>query len=61
MKYECSYCNGGTCHPCSTTHRALTEEEQIQMGLDESWIRLSVGLEDAGDLERDLLQALNAL
>lgn len=49
------------CHPCSTTHRALTEEEQIQMGLDESWIRLSVGLEDAGDLERDLLQALNAL
>lgn len=49
------------CHPCSTTHRALTEEEQIQMGLDESWIRLSVGLEDASDLERDLLQALNAL
>lgn len=49
------------CHPCSTTHRALSEEEQVQMGLDESWIRLSVGLEDAGDLERDLLQALSAL
>jgi len=49
------------CHPCSTTHRALTEEEQMQMGLDESWIRLSVGLEDAGDLSADLIQALNAL
>lgn len=49
------------CHPCSTTHRALTEEEQAEMGLDESWIRLSVGLEDAGDVTADLVQALNAL
>ena len=49
------------CHPCSTTHRALSEEEQAEMGLDESWIRLSVGLEDAGDLEKDLLSALSAL
>ena len=49
------------CHPCSTTHRALSEEEQAEMGLDESWIRLSVGLEDAGDLSADLLQALSAL
>lgn len=49
------------CHPCSTTHRALNEEEQAEMGLDESWIRLSVGLEDANDLEMDLLRALSAL
>lgn len=49
------------CHPCSTTHRALSEEEQAEMGLDESWIRLSVGLEDAGDLTADLVSALNAL
>jgi O-succinylhomoserine sulfhydrylase len=49
------------CHPCSTTHRALTEEEQEQMGLDESWIRLSVGLEATSDLEADLVQALNLL
>lgn len=49
------------CHPCSTTHRALTEAEQAEMGLDESWIRLSVGLEDAGDLEKDLLRAFSAL
>jgi len=49
------------CHPASTTHRALSAEEQAEMGLDESWLRLSVGLEDAGDLEADLIQALDAL
>ncbi|MEL7541275.1 MAG: O-succinylhomoserine sulfhydrylase [Pseudomonadota bacterium] len=49
------------CHPCSTTHRALSEDEQAEMGLDESWIRLSVGLEDAGDVTNDLVTALNAL
>ena len=49
------------CHPCSTTHRALPEEEQAEMGLDESWIRLSVGLEDAGDVTADLVNALNAI
>ena len=49
------------CHPASTTHRALSAEEQAEMGLDESWIRLSVGLEDTGDLEADLMQALSAM
>ncbi|MEM9842060.1 MAG: O-succinylhomoserine sulfhydrylase [Pseudomonadota bacterium] len=49
------------CHPSSTTHRALSEDEQTEMGLDESWIRLSVGLEDVEDLKRDLAQALNGL
>ena len=49
------------CHPCSTTHRALTEEEQAEMGLDESWIRFSVGLEDVNDLTKDVLAALSTL
>lgn len=49
------------CHPSSTTHRALTEDQQKEMGLDPSWLRLSVGLEDVIDLEADLLNALNAL
>lgn len=48
------------CHPCTTTHRALSEEEQASMGLDASWVRFSVGLEDAGDLEDDVRAALNA-
>jgi len=47
------------CHPSTTTHRALSDEEQASMGLDRSWIRFSVGLEDADDLESDLIQALN--
>ena len=46
-------------HPATTTHRSLTPEEQAQMGLDDSWVRLSVGLEDAEDLSDDLLNALD--
>ncbi len=49
------------CHPSTTTHRALSAEEQAEMGLDESWVRLSVGLEDASDLVDDLNQALSAV
>ncbi len=49
------------CHPASTTHRALTEADRTAMGLDESWIRLSVGLEDVEDLSEDLLAALDAV
>lgn len=49
------------CHPATTTHRALTVEQRAEMGLDESWVRLSVGLEDENDLEADILASLNAL
>ena len=49
------------CHPSSTTHRALTDEEQAAMGLDRSWIRFSVGLEDPDDLEADVVNALNSV
>lgn len=49
------------CHPASTTHRALSDEERMAMGLDDSWVRLSVGLEDVRDLEADLICALDAL
>ena len=31
------------------------------MGLDDSWVRLSIGLEDPADLERDLIAALDAI
>lgn len=48
------------CHPASTTHRALSAEEQAAMGLDESWLRVSVGLEDVRDLAEDLSAALDA-
>jgi O-succinylhomoserine sulfhydrylase len=47
-------------HPATTTHRTLTDEERAAIGLDDSWIRLSVGLEDADDVAEDVLSALNA-
>jgi O-acetylhomoserine (thiol)-lyase len=45
-------------HPASTTHRQLTEEQQIATGAGPDVIRLSVGLETADDLIRDLDEAM---
>ena len=46
-------------HPASTTHRRLSPEIQAEMGITDSVLRLSVGLEYAGDLLADIEQALN--
>lgn len=46
-------------HPASTTHRRLGVEVLAQMGITESVVRLSVGLEHSTDLIRDLDQALS--
>jgi O-acetylhomoserine (thiol)-lyase len=48
------------CHPASTTHRQLSEEEQAQAGVAPEMIRLSVGIEHIDDILHDLEQALNA-
>jgi len=48
------------CHPASTTHRQLTEEEQRKVGVTPEMIRLSVGIEDIDDILADLDQALEA-
>jgi O-succinylhomoserine sulfhydrylase len=47
-------------HPATTTHRALPEAQQLEIGLTRGWVRLSVGLEGEGDLARDLGRALDA-
>ena len=47
-------------HPASTTHRQLTEEQQIAAGAAPDSVRLSIGIEDADDLIADLDQALKA-
>jgi O-acetylhomoserine (thiol)-lyase len=47
-------------HPASTTHRQLTEEQREAAGAGPDVIRLSVGLETAADIIRDLDQALAA-
>ncbi len=47
-------------HPASTTHRQLTEDEQRAAGVLPEQIRMSVGIEDVGDLIADVEQALTA-
>lgn len=46
-------------HPASTTHRQLSEEEQIAAGIQPELIRVSVGLESIDDIIADFEQALN--
>lgn len=45
-------------HPASTTHGRLTPEQQLEAGITEGLIRLSVGLEAVSDLKSDLLCSL---
>ena len=45
-------------HPASTTHRQLSEEQQISAGVGPDMIRISVGLETCDDILWDLDQAL---
>ncbi|QUD87344.1 O-succinylhomoserine sulfhydrylase [Phenylobacterium montanum] len=47
-------------HPTTTTHRSMTEEQRLEIGLTPGWVRLSVGLEGAADLGRDIERALDA-
>src|SRR5271154_6772922 len=45
-------------HPASTTHRQLSDEQRAAAGAGDDVIRLSIGLETADDLIRDLGEAL---
>lgn len=47
-------------HPTTTTHQRLSEEQKAALGITPGLIRLSVGLEDSGDLISDLMAALAA-
>ena len=47
-------------HPTTTTHRSMTEEQRQEIGLTPGWVRMSVGLEGARDLARDIDRALGA-
>jgi O-acetylhomoserine (thiol)-lyase len=47
-------------HPASTTHSQLTPQQRAAAGAGDELVRLSVGLEDVGDLLGDLEQALAA-
>ncbi|RNT24291.1 bifunctional O-acetylhomoserine aminocarboxypropyltransferase/cysteine synthase [Proteus mirabilis] len=48
------------CHPASTTHRQLNDEELDRAGVSRDLIRLSIGIEHIDDILVDLEQALKA-
>jgi cystathionine beta-lyase/cystathionine gamma-synthase len=47
------------CHPASMTHASVPPERRKQIGLTDSLVRISAGIEDVADLIDDLKQALN--
>ena len=47
-------------HPATMTHASVPREMRERMGLTDSLVRLSVGIEDIEDLKEDLDQALGA-
>lgn len=47
------------CHPAQMTHKSIPVEKRHAAGVADSLIRLSVGLEEADDLVKDIEQALN--
>ncbi|WP_170324531.1 O-succinylhomoserine sulfhydrylase [Ruegeria arenilitoris] len=46
-------------HPATTTHQRLSDEQKDELGITPGLIRLSIGLEDAGDLLADISRALD--
>lgn len=48
-------------HPALMTHASIPAEQRAQLGIGNSLIRLSVGIEDIGDLKADIRGALDAI
>jgi len=49
------------CHPASTTHRQLNNEELAAAGVSTDLVRISVGIENIEDIIADVSQALEAV
>lgn len=48
-------------HPASTTHQQLTDEEQLQAGVEPTMLRISLGIEHIDDIKADLQQAFDKI
>ena len=48
-------------HPATTTHQRLPQEVKDELGISSGLVRLSIGLEDPGDILADLHQALEVI
>lgn len=46
------------CHPATTTHRQLDEQEMVRAGVSVDMVRLSIGIEHIDDILADITQAL---
>ncbi|RZL09895.1 MAG: O-succinylhomoserine sulfhydrylase, partial [Pedobacter sp.] len=46
-------------HPATSTHSKLTEEQRLEVGIEQGTIRLSIGLEHIDDILKDITQALS--
>ncbi|TNF05108.1 MAG: bifunctional O-acetylhomoserine aminocarboxypropyltransferase/cysteine synthase, partial [Gammaproteobacteria bacterium] len=49
------------CHPATTTHRQLNEDELKKAGVSSDLVRISVGIENIEDIIDDIAQALDAV
>ena len=49
------------CHPASTTHRQLNDDELALAGVSADLVRISVGIENIDDIIADVSQALDAV
>ena len=49
------------CHPATTTHRQLNEEELAAAGVSSDLVRISVGIENIDDIIADVSQALDGI
>jgi len=47
------------CHPATTTHRQLNEQEMARAGVSADMVRLSIGIEHIDDILADITQALD--
>ena len=60
---NCAISLGGVettiCQAVATSHAKMSANERQRLGITDKLLRLSVGIEDAGDILDDLLQALH--
>jgi len=47
-------------HPASSSHRALSEEARLALGITQGFFRVSVGIEDIDQLKAEFAAAVNA-
>ncbi len=52
-------CDTLVCHAASSTHMGVPREKRLEFGITDGLIRMSVGMENIGDIINDLAQAIN--